>query len=212
VRDHVKPLTKDRLIADSTPLADIFSVLSSQPHMFVLIGPEVRGIVTRADLNKPPVRVYLFGLISLLEMHLTYWIGQYLRNDSWTEYLTAGRLQKANDLLQQKKRHNDDVGLIDCTQLSDKLRIATRSGAIVQHMSVPCSRRKRKTLGSAERLRNLLAHSESDLSLVGSWEAVASIVAEVERVVAQSDRAVEGQHETARELMDSDLWSNAPQP
>lgn len=42
-----------------------------------------KGIVTFADLNKPPVRVYLFGLVSLLEVHLRFWIRTAYSDGSW---------------------------------------------------------------------------------------------------------------------------------
>ena len=74
VKDHLQTIRPDDLISDSTELADLFKVLGIRPSVFVLAGSAVTGIVTRADLNKPPLRIYLFGLISLLEMHLLYWV------------------------------------------------------------------------------------------------------------------------------------------
>ena len=44
--------------------------------IYVLKGGSIEGIVTRADINKPIVRIYLFGLISLCELHLNYWINE----------------------------------------------------------------------------------------------------------------------------------------
>src|SRR5688572_29888621 len=41
VRDHLRPLTADLLISDSTPLPTLLSVLKGRPHGFVLIGPHV---------------------------------------------------------------------------------------------------------------------------------------------------------------------------
>jgi hypothetical protein len=57
VRDHSQPMTAEHLVSESTPLASLLSLLKKRTYLFVLVGPEVRGIVTRADLNKPPVRV-----------------------------------------------------------------------------------------------------------------------------------------------------------
>src|SRR5262245_15526371 len=60
VRDHLKVITCEHLISDATPLADLLTVLQDRERVLVLVGSEVRAIVTQADLNKPPVRVYLF--------------------------------------------------------------------------------------------------------------------------------------------------------
>jgi hypothetical protein len=82
VRDHVQMLAAEHLISDATPLADLLSILGTKERLFVLIGQNVRGIVTRSDLNKPPVRVYLFGLVSLFEMHVTFWTNATYPNES----------------------------------------------------------------------------------------------------------------------------------
>src|SRR3989442_1622063 len=95
VKDHLQALTAEQLISDATPLPSVLAVLKVRPHSFVLIGPEVRGIVTRADLNKPPVRVYLFALISLLEIHLTFWVKAVYGEDSWHAQLKATRMEAA---------------------------------------------------------------------------------------------------------------------
>jgi hypothetical protein len=83
VQDHKRPLTANDLISDATPLSAVLSTLKERRFSFVLIGPEVRRIVTKADLNKPPGRIYLFSLISLLEMHLGFWIREEYREESW---------------------------------------------------------------------------------------------------------------------------------
>lgn len=81
VRGHLQKITSEHLISDS-PLANLLSIFRTRERAFVLVGQDVRGIITRANLHKPPVRVYLFGLIFLLEMHLTYRVAISYPNDS----------------------------------------------------------------------------------------------------------------------------------
>ena len=57
----VKEIDSSLLISDSTPIADIFTVLNDRDFAFVIYGNKITGIVTKADINKPPVRIYLFG-------------------------------------------------------------------------------------------------------------------------------------------------------
>lgn len=87
VENHKKTLGVEHLISDATPIADLLGVLQAKERAFVLVGPEVKGIVTLADLNKPPIRVYLFGLVSLLEMHVRFWIRNAHSDGSWKERL-----------------------------------------------------------------------------------------------------------------------------
>jgi len=58
IRKHMRPITPGLLVADSTSIADLFKVLCKNEFLFILNKTRVEGIVTRADLNKPPVRVY----------------------------------------------------------------------------------------------------------------------------------------------------------
>ena len=54
------------LIAESTPLIDLLPILHDGSQIFVLDRNRVSGIVTRGDLQKAPVRMLLFGLVTLL--------------------------------------------------------------------------------------------------------------------------------------------------
>ena len=82
VKSHTRPMSAEHLVPGATSLGALLTVLLNKERVFVLTGPQVRGIVTRADLNKPPVRVYLFGLMSLLEMHLRFWVSRFYSEDS----------------------------------------------------------------------------------------------------------------------------------
>ena len=47
--------------------------------------------------------------------------------DSWKQYLSESRLQKAEALLEERKRRNQNLELIDCLQISDKGQIIARN-------------------------------------------------------------------------------------
>ena len=64
------PFQVSDLVAESASLIRILQILRGQPRVFVLTDNQVTGIVTRGDLQKTPVRIYLSGLFSLLEMQL----------------------------------------------------------------------------------------------------------------------------------------------
>lgn len=120
VRSHLQKMTSEHLISDATPLANLLSIFKTRERAFVLVGQYVSGIITRADLNKPPLRVYLFGLISLLEMHMTYWVTKSYPNDSWKERLSGSRLARAETLLADRQSRKQQTDLVDCLQFCDK--------------------------------------------------------------------------------------------
>ena len=70
LNDHLTTLTIDYMISGDTPFTAVLSALIDNPVYF-LGGPNhVTGILTRADLNTAPVRIYLFDRITYLEEHL----------------------------------------------------------------------------------------------------------------------------------------------
>jgi len=58
LRKYVKLIEPELLISDSTPIADIFAAWTNRDFAFVLYGNNIIGIITKADINKPPVRMY----------------------------------------------------------------------------------------------------------------------------------------------------------
>ena len=59
------------VVADTLPLAALILRLKDQPRLFVLAFGEVSGVVNRGHIQKPPGRMWLFGMITLLEMRFS---------------------------------------------------------------------------------------------------------------------------------------------
>src|SRR6266404_1948569 len=163
-REALRPFAQSDLVTDSTPLLDLLEVLASSERRFVLARNRVHGIVTRADLQKPPVRILLFGLISLLEMHLTFWAKAAYRGDHWTQGLKAERTKTAAAILKLRAQRNEQISLFDCIQFCDKRDLAIGNDMIREQMKLGSKKTAGKLLRAAERLRDRLAHSQADLA------------------------------------------------
>lgn len=209
VKDHMQVLTADALISDATPLSSLLTALKGRQHAFVLIGLAVRGIVTRADLNKPPIRVYLFGLISLLEMHLGFWIRAVYTGESLQSRLTARRLEIARKLQADRRKRNQDVSLVECLQFCDKRDLVLAQRNLREKLDLGSKSQAINFLKRAEDLRNRLAHSEQDLVKGSSWDSVISLVEWVESVVHVSDQHVEQIAVRAAQRDEAGLWASA---
>lgn len=191
VQDHIQQFTEEHLIADSTPLAGLFSVLNKRESVFVLIGPDVKGIVTRADLNKPAVRIYLFSLISLFEMHLAFWIRKKYQNDAWKDKLSKNRLKKAEKLQSNRRSRNQETRFEDCLQFCDKRDLVLNCQKLCVYLGLENADDCYELLNQAENLRNLLAHSQQDLIEGTSWENLFKLVKWIESFVHRSDNLIE---------------------
>ena len=192
VGDHLRPLTSDDLISDGTPMPSLLRLLGTRARAFVLVGSDVRGIVTQADMNKPPVRVYLFGLVSLLEMHLGFWIKDKFRAGDWEQHVPKPRLGAAKKLQSLRKERNQDADLFDCLQFCDKRDLVLLDDSLRAQLGLGEAGDAKLRLEHAENLRNNLAHSQVDLCLGSTWTEVVGLVEWMEQVVHSSDDLVGG--------------------
>jgi hypothetical protein len=164
VEKYIKPFSAAHLISDATDIGGLIKILNARSRTFVLVGSEVRGIVTLADLNKPPIRLYLFGLVSLFEMHLRFWIRKAYPDTSWQEFLKAKRVEKANDLQSRRRKRNQQIDVLDCLQLCDKQELFKKNQELVKMLEVVGGKKELDRFFTAvEDLRNRLAHSQQDL-------------------------------------------------
>jgi hypothetical protein len=191
VKDHAKPMTAEHLVSDATPLGHLLTLLRTRERVFVLLGSEVRGIITLADLNKPPVRVYLFGLTSLLEMHLGFWVAKSYGEDSWKDKLKTERLEAASDLQSKRNARNEEITLLDCLQFCDKRDLVLAKSDLRTKLGLGGKKKAESVLRLAEDLRNRLAHSQHDLVQGTSWPALIEVIENLEALVHKSDDAVE---------------------
>ena len=169
-------------IAETASLADVVLGLADSPRLFVRVLGAVGGIITMSDLQKPPVRMWLFGMITLLEMRTSRLIELKCPGDSWRQYLSESRLQKAAALLEERKRRNQNLELIDCLQISDKGQIIARNEEIRRLTRMQSRRQTEQTIKMLESLRNNLAHSQDILSC--DWETIVELCKDMERVIS----------------------------
>lgn len=157
-------LTVDDLIAGDTPIGPAIQVVNERGFCFVLVRDTIRQILTRSDLNKPPVRVYLSARLSHLEGLLAAAITQLYPDNRWLEKLSELRQSAIHDLYQQKISDDFDTNLIDCTSLSDKAAIIGKSTEL-RGTIVPGSRKQfDRRFSSLKELRNRLCHNLPPLS------------------------------------------------
>jgi hypothetical protein len=176
---NLHPLTEATILNDTAPLLAVLMTLNHTSFLFVRVFGAVGGIITRDDLQKPPVRMWLFGIVTLLEMRCSELIDRYCPGDSWARFLSEGRLQKAQALLAERSRRNQSLRLFDCLQFSDKGQIVARHEEI-RNCTIFSSRRQAEdAIKKLEQLRNNLAHAQDILS--SDWDTIVQLCEFVSR-------------------------------
>jgi hypothetical protein len=114
--------------------------------------------------------MWLFGMVTLIEMRMTQMLEQFNTNEDWKQYLSDGRVQKAEQLLAERSRRNQNLDLIDCLQFSDKLQIIARNEDLRAWTRFGSRRQVEEAGKKLERLRNNLSHAQDIIAT--DWDAL----------------------------------------
>ena len=179
--DVMRPLAKAQLLGAEAGLADVVAVLTRHDYCFVTVHGEVAAYIGRDEMQGPMARMWLFGLITTLELAMTERIRSARSGLDVAKELTAARLEKARALQHSREALGRPVSLLDCLQLSDKIRLmlAIDDGQrpLLRGQSKAESQRLARDL---ENLRNSLAHAQEIVTQ--DWAQIARLAKRLEEL------------------------------
>lgn len=162
----------------SLKLYDALQELTRRQRLFIrdTESGDVVGIVTRADLQKAPVRIMIFAYIAVFEIHLTELIRDRYPGEEWKTLVTVRRNQERDR--NKRMTVGEETDLLDCLDLSQKFDIVVKTRDILadldlQELDIDLLFRDIKDL------RNALAHGHSLANTSRRWVRVAEIVRRV---------------------------------
>lgn len=191
VRNHLHGLSEVTIIPRGSDITTLLAILKYAPFVFVEGEFGVDAILTLADINKPMVRVYVFGLISLLEMHLSFWVAHNYADGEWQQALSEARLEFAEEVRRKRAALGQDLLLIQCLQICDKRTLVSRSIEIRDQLGLGSKTSCERFLRKVEALRDTLAHSQYDLAPNDDWNELLLLVEAIKSVIFRSDGRVE---------------------
>jgi hypothetical protein len=162
--NRMQHITVDQMLDSGAPLIDVVGILARHDHCFVSILDSVVGVIEREAVNKPVVRMWLFGVISLYEMGLVQLIEHSFPNDGWQTVIAPARLEKARALQVERERRNQHSRLIDCLQFSDKAHLMLEQPQVMNALGLSSRRLAKQLVKDLESLRNHLAHAQDIVS------------------------------------------------
>ena len=169
--DHlVRFCAESDLIPESANLIEVVRSLAINHQCFVTVLGQPAAIITLDDLEKPPMRMFLFGMITIFEMVMTNLLRSRYADGSWQKLLSDSRLAKAGELKKVREQRGQKVDLIDCLQYGDKGWILSYDREIRKIMGFSSRREVREALKETELLRNNLAHTQSIIP--SGWQRI----------------------------------------
>lgn len=181
IGECLRMISPAEIIAPAHDLTQVIAKLNHSPHLFVTSFGHISGIVTRSDLQKPPLRMWLFGMVSLIEMAFVRLIEVHFPEESWQSLMTEKRLASARALLEERKRRKQNLNLMDCLQLSDKGQIIVRTEELRIKVGFPSRNRGEMVIGKLEQLRNNLAHSQELTE--NEWGIIVALSENIDRIL-----------------------------
>ncbi len=152
-----EPIKVEEVVAGSTGLASLLPRFAERDHFYVLDGDGIQGIVTRADLQLPPVSMAVLGLVVSLEMALTELIATY-SHGSWLDEMQDGRRRKLLERFEKARRANAEITELECLDLIDRFDLVGRISPLGEALAIVSPNQADKVRKRIEKLRNPLAH------------------------------------------------------
>ncbi|MEA3302663.1 MAG: HD domain-containing protein [Pseudomonadota bacterium] len=179
---RARSFSYDQMVYDDTSLMDVILILTRHDYCFLTLLDEVVGVITRADMEKPIVRMWLFGMITIIEMEFAALIRKEWPNESWRDLCPAGRLRKAEALCEERQRISQQSDLLDCLQLGDKARVLFNDTEILKKIGFNSRSEADRAIKNVESLRNNLAHGQSIVAY--DWPSIVGLSQSVQQMMA----------------------------
>lgn len=156
IEENLQRLDESNLISAQEPLTRFIPLMVITPYRLVLQGASIQGIVTRSDLLKLPVRLFVFSLVTHLEILMSNIIRAKYPNSQddykWLEFLKSERQERVREKQQELTRGNYGLSLLESTDFCDKRDIVRKLG--------PFTGKFKKDFETIEKnLRDKVAHA-----------------------------------------------------
>jgi hypothetical protein len=181
--DHMVPFNEDQVVDDNTSIARVIDILSRSEHCFVSMLGNITAVITQRDMQKPPVRMWLFGMISIIEMYIVRLIETKYPALSWRDKLSPKRLELAENLHKDRKRCGQQVKLLECLHLSDKANIIIKDPEIMKDFGFESKSVAKKNIWEFQSLRNNLAHAHDIVTY--NWDSIVKMSKRLDKIMTR---------------------------
>jgi hypothetical protein len=161
---HIRPILPEQTVADRASFAEVILVLGTFDCCFVTLFDTIAGVLVKADIQHPYMRMWLFGIVTMVEMETGPLIERFWPNGGWQSLISEGRLAKAQLLLAERERRNQPSTLLACLQFADKLQILLENETFFRQFGFSSKKVARSICKDIESLRNNLAHAQDIVS------------------------------------------------
>ncbi len=169
------------VLPDSPSIPTVVAALSKHEFCFTSTLGQITGVVTLQEFEKPAMRMWLFGIITIIEMNFIWAIHKIFPNNTWEPYIASKRFEKAEQLLSERRRMGVNCDLVDCLQFSDKAKILINNPEWSAMLGFQSRSEAKRTIKELEKLRNSLAHSRK--FIFSTWKLITKLVERLDKLL-----------------------------
>tara|TARA_R110000744_G_scaffold255462_1_gene370964 strand:- start:20559 stop:21380 length:822 start_codon:yes stop_codon:yes gene_type:complete len=182
VADFATEIQEDRIVDADASLWSVLRQIVTQEVLFVRTDGKVDSIVTVADLDKQPSRLMLFGIVSMMEMVMHATVTHACTSTEWPLYLSEDRKNMYEELHRKRLEKNQELDLLSCTQLCDKMTIISKHRDLYSLFAESKSKLK-DLVNRIGTIRDNLAHSHPPAQGI-EWNKLVEVVEQAHRIIA----------------------------
>jgi hypothetical protein len=160
-----RPVNNEQLVSSFTTLPRSLEILRSHGWFLVYDNGEITGIVTRSDMERPAISIYIFARLISLEHGLRRLLGSY-SNTPITDVPPS------------------DVDTVGPKYLSDVLKAIRAIPALVENLGFTSKSAFDRGTGFVVDLRNHLAHGRSILAQTSDAQGAVKRIFDLDRLVS----------------------------
>ena len=192
-QDHDPPCLKEVVVADivgaDLSLLEVIRQFAESGREFYLVlgGSRIDGIVTRADLNEPAVRVLIYAILNRFELLLGGVVEGRYKDARCLALLSRHSREKAQQRLVAARSKNMVLRPTAYLNLSDLVTICAKTQNTWRTLGVNSKRELTSHYAPLAALRNKIAHPVRPLVSASEdvpelWEQIATAVGAVSRL------------------------------
>jgi len=151
----IHSVSPEDIISYHLDLLSFIDCLKDRDFYFVIHGRGIGGIVHFSDLKKQHVRILFYILTSALELRMRQFYEE--REEFIQKNLSAGRIEDINELIENDKKLNQEMPIINYLLFSDFLSLLEKDKEFLKKKSYTREKFK-KEFRSLNELRKWVAH------------------------------------------------------
>jgi hypothetical protein len=198
---HLMEFSEENVVPADLPILDALQRVRYSGSLFVQVLGEVHGIITPADALKPPVRIWLFGLLTVFEMQVSRLLRARYPTDACFDLLPKPRGAPARGRWKKRREEETHTTPIDCLYLPDKGILVAATPEIVALSGLGSAEWATTLFGRIVTLRNKLSHADD---VADEWPGFLDLASEVELLITTLERV------TTRQLKALSQYSAPP--